>query len=254
MSKLCRLLFFLGLNAVASSAQPTEPRPTVLPTKRPAENILTRPTRGPTKIQTPRPTGSEAIKELLDLLKLKIVDTINRNRRIGATYLRLDFHDCFPNGSAGGCDGCVNLAHPANKGLKPAIDTLAPIVAEFEGNALNVTRADIWAFASLVAVEVARSTLVFTDDFKVGRKTCETAGTCPMKNRSTCASFGPDVPSDFPSTDFTTHQLLDFMNDHFGYTADETVAIMGAHTIGRALPDNSGFEGKWVRRLFILGA
>ena len=45
------------------------------------------------------------------------------------------------------------------------------------------------------------------------------------------------------------------MNDHFGFDADETVALMGAHTIGRALPENSGYEGQngWVTDMFTLG-
>jgi hypothetical protein len=60
----------------------------------------------------------------------------------------------------------------------------------------------------------------------------------------------------FPSNDLTTHQLLDFMNEHFGFNADETVAILGAHTIdGRALPQNSGFQGQngWSNNVFSLG-
>jgi hypothetical protein len=34
----------------------------------------------------------------------------------------------------------------------------------------------------------------------------------------------------------------------FGFTATEAVAILGAHTLGRANPANSGFQGPWVRR------
>jgi hypothetical protein len=38
------------------------------------------------------------------------------------------------------------------------------------------------------------------------------------------------------------------MKDHFNFNSDQTVALMGAHTIGRALPENSGYEGQfgWV--------
>ena len=177
---------------------------------------------------------------------------MTNNPRIGATYIRLAFHDCVPNGSAGGCDGCVNLSHGANAGLLPAIEALAPIVKELEDPNLRVSRADIWMLAALLAAEDAQTSLVFTDTFKVGRRNCETAGTCFNKDKSTCASIGPDGPGDFPSPDFTTHQLIDFMADHFGYSADDTVAIMGAHTLGRALPGNAGFDGKWVTDEFAL--
>ena len=177
---------------------------------------------------------------------------MTNNPRIGATYIRLAFHDCVPNGSAGGCDGCINLAHGANAGLLPAIEALAPIVKELEDPNLRVSRADIWMLAALLAADDAQTSLVFTDTFKVGRVNCETAGTCFNNDKSTCADFGPDGPGDFPSPNFTTHQLIDFMADHFGYSADDTVAIMGAHTLGRALPGNAGFDGKWVTNEFRL--
>lgn len=45
------------------------------------------------------------------------------------------------------------------------------------------------------------------------------------------------------------------MADRFRFDADETVAIMGAHTLDRALPENSGFEGEdgWVSDELVLG-
>jgi hypothetical protein len=49
--------------------------------------------------------------------------------------------------------------------------------------------------------------------------------------------------ADFP-TIFTTHELIDFMTDHFGFNANKTVALMAAHSLGRALPTNSGYEGE----------
>ena len=36
---------------------------------------------------------------------------------------------------------------------------------------------------------------------------------------------------------------MDFFADEFGFTDDETVAIMGAHSIGQASLENSGFDG-----------
>jgi Peroxidase len=49
--------------------------------------------------------------------------------------------------------------------------------------------------------------------------------------------------------------MLDFMDQHFGFNMDETVALMGAHTLGKALPENSGYEGQngWVTDMFTLG-
>ena len=40
--------------------------------------------------------------------------------------------------------------------------------------------------------------------------------------------------------------VMDFFQEEFGFDANETVALMGAHTLGAANPDNSGFNGVWV--------
>ena len=200
------------------------------------------------KNQTPG-TG-RSVEETLALADVRIRQNIAPpNRGLAATYLRLGFHDCVPND--GGCDGCLNLeTNPANNGLRVAVDSLAPIVADLEDE--RVSRADLWAYAVLVAAEVSQDTHIFTDDFEVGRLNCETAGTCSGNN---CATFGPDEEADHPSAHLTTHELLDFMDAHFGFGARETVAIMGVHTLGEALPENSGFEGElgWVENNEVLG-
>lgn len=192
------------------------------------------------------------LKEHLGLLKLKILESIEAKKEIGigATYLRLAFHDCVPKA---GCDGCVNMGLGENDGLDPAVTALEKIVDEFENEALNVTRADIWAFAALVAVEDAQTTLVFTDEFKVGRKTCETTNNCNTSDKSLCARFGNEIGDAFPIPSLTTHELMNFMQNRFGYSADDTVAIMGAHTLGKATPTHVGFNGQWVVKNTVLG-
>jgi hypothetical protein len=201
-------------------------------------------------------TSPTTVAELLEAAKVRIEQTIIENPRIAATYVRLGFHDCVPGtfGETGsGCDGCINMATSANIGLLPAIEALAPIVSELlDSTSLDVSRADLWAYAAMVAAETSQNNLPFTDGFKTGRKTCEMAGTCTNLD---CATQGPDQPNDHPDNDLTTHQLLDFMLERFGFNPDQTVAIMGAHTIGRALRQNSGFDGDdgWVRDEFDLG-
>jgi hypothetical protein len=49
-----------------------------------------------------------------------------------------------------------------------------------------------------------------------------------------------------PTGDFTTHQLMTFMCDHFNFDNDQTVPNMGAHSIGRAFAENSGYEGQFA--------
>ena len=62
-------------------------------------------------------------------------------------FLRLGFHDCV-----GGCDGCVDLTNPDNKGLREPIEAIGGLVRKFRN---SLSRADIWALATLVAADMA---------------------------------------------------------------------------------------------------
>jgi Peroxidase len=265
------------------STNPT-PRPTPKPTLRPTPKPTPPPTPKPTLRLTPKPTLSltpkpspppsqrptnsitnlptnsaeilPTLSQLISTAKTRIRDTIAINPALAANYLRLGFHDCVPNGLAGGCDGCLNLvSNHENSGLNLGVQALAPIVAELENSILRFSRADIWALAVLVAADASQTQMTFSDAFVPGRKTCEMVGSCVQTSTIDCATNGPDKSSDFPTTILTTHQLIAFMTDHFGFSADETVALMGAHTLGKALPENSGYQGQngWVTNSLLLG-
>jgi hypothetical protein len=109
-------------------------------------------------------------EELLKFAESGIREKITNSPNLAATFLRLGFHDCVPNGDASGCDGCINLSNPSNSGLLPAIQALSGIVADLESPALGVSRADIWAFAVLLAANVSQADINFMDEFQVGRK------------------------------------------------------------------------------------
>ena len=145
-------------------------------------------------------------------------------------FVRLAFHDCV-----GGCDGCVNLGNIENNGLDIPIDALEPVVSKYSG---VLTRADIWVLAGYVAAEVTQ--LRFPKfDFNleyVGRPVC-----------SEDDPKGGPVRA-FPSTHFVTSELLNYFATTFGFTTRDTVAIIGAHTLGVAAKENSGYDGQagWV--------
>jgi hypothetical protein len=42
--------------------------------------------------------------------------------------------------------------------------------------------------------------------------------------------------------------LMSYFSENFGFSANETVALMGVHTMGRAATNNSGFEVSRVDR------
>ena len=137
-----------------------------------------------------------------------------------------------------------------NAGLDIPINALAPIVTKYQGQS-GVSRADIWAISGLAACEAAarRSNFTFPVNW-IGRQNCEVAqSTCYDKNSQVVpcnATRGPN--RDLPSPDLTTHQVLSYFLTTFNFNTDETVAIMGAHTLGTAHRENSGFNGTvgWV--------
>ena len=153
-----------------------------------------------------------------------------------AGFVRLAFHDCV---GPGHCDGCINHTIADNKGLKTYTDELDP--AYDLSYSTKMSRADFYMFAAYVALERASEGLTDTfqgmSNFKVGREDC---GSSPNETEAP----GGDG---FPKGTFELHKVLDFFKFQFNFTDRESVAILGAHTLGRTRVENSGFEGKWVR-------
>jgi len=202
--------------------------PTATPTKAPFPNPPTAsPTATPTKAPVPIPPIpiSTTIEEVSD----EIRELLDDDSDLGAKFVRLGFHMCV-----GGCDGCVNMNNVDNKGLEVPINAIASIVSTYTSDS-GLSRADIWALAALIAAEEAQDNnngAQFVDfPFEwYGRTDC-----------SQGAFSGPD--QDFPPPDLSTHQLLEFFSTNFGLSTRETVALMGAHTLGELSRMNSGFDG-----------
>jgi Peroxidase len=162
-------------------------------------------------IPAPKPTSAA---EAVAGARKRIAELIDKNddNTLVAKLLRLSFHDCV-----GGCDGCVDLANPDNFGLDIPINALDQVVSR---NKEFLTTADVWALGGLVAAQESQSNTneAFVTKF-VQRPDC------PGGNRRA----GPN--RQLPSAQLTTSGLLDFFNATFGFTARETVAAMGGHTL-----------------------
>ena len=154
-----------------------------------------------------------------------------------ATAVRIAFHDCV-----GGCDGCINRDNPDNAGFMfDSLDVMDKIYEDKYEK--KMSRADFYILTGVTALE---ESLKFNNanltssyispvkfNFKYGR--CD----CPTSPLTTVSRGFPAGHSDY-------QQVMDFYKKEFGFSVRESVAIMGAHTLGGASgAKGSGFEGFW---------
>jgi L-ascorbate peroxidase len=144
--------------------------------------------------------------------------------------LRLAWHDAGTydvNTRTGGANGSIRyeeeFTHGSNAGLKIAIDLLDPIKAKCP----KITYADLYQLAGVVAVEVTGGPTV---EFVPGRRD---SSVCPREGRL------PDAKRGAP-------HLRDIFY-RMGLTDKDIVALSGGHSLGKAHPERSGFDGAWTR-------
>jgi len=158
-----------------------------------------------------------------------------------AGFARLAFHDCV---GSGGCDGCIDHNNPANGGLKKYTDELDRI---YDSDDYGMSRADFYAFASVVGLEISTTTsndkFKGRSQFKYGRKSCKTS---PKED---------DTAERFPSGHSGIDTTLAYFKRWFPtFSTREVVTLLGVHTLGRARMEDSGFEGRWTKRHTDIGS
>ncbi|XP_020111716.1 probable L-ascorbate peroxidase 6, chloroplastic isoform X1 [Ananas comosus] len=126
----------------------------------------------------------------------------------------------------GGANGSlrfeVELKHAANAGLVNALKLIQPIKDKYSG----VTYADLFQLASATAIEEAGGPKI---PMKYGRVDVTGPEQCPAERKLPDA--GPPSPA----------QHLRDVFYRMGLDDKEIVALSGAHTLGRARPERSGW-------------
>ncbi|XAR55758.1 Peroxidase [Bertholletia excelsa] len=167
---------------------------------------------------------SSTCPNVLATINSVLTSAVNSEARMGASLLRLHFHDCFVNG----CDASVLLddtttftgeksAGPNNNSLR-GFDVIDTIKTQVENLCPGVVScADILAVAardSVVALGGPNWTVL------LGRRDSTTAS---------LSAANSNIPA--PTLDLSG-LISNFSNK--GFTAEEMVALSGAHTIGQA--------------------
>uniref|UniRef100_A0A0E0QCR6 peroxidase n=1 Tax=Oryza rufipogon TaxID=4529 RepID=A0A0E0QCR6_ORYRU len=162
----------------------------------------------------------------LATIKSAVTAAVNNEPRMGASLLRLHFHDCF------GCDASVLLADTAtftgeqnalpNKNSLRGFNVVDSIKTQLEGIcSQTVSCADILAVAARDSV-VALGGPSWT--VGLGRRDSTTASMDRANN---------DLPPPF----FDLENLIKAFGDK-GFSVTDMVALSGAHTIGQAQCQN----------------
>ncbi|CAA0827709.1 L-ascorbate peroxidase 3- peroxisomal [Striga hermonthica] len=175
-------------------------------------------------------------KVIIDAEYLKEIERARRelraliaNKNCAPIMLRLAWHDAGTydvNSKTGGPNGSIRneeeCAHGANNGLKIALE----FCEQVRSKCPRITYADLYQLAGVVAVEVTGGPTI---EFVPGRKDSKIS---PKEGRLPNANEG--VP----------HLREVFYR--MGLSDKDIVALSGGHTLGRAHPERSGFDGPWT--------
>ena len=175
-------------------------------------------------------TSSGITSETVSAIKEDMREWLNSNSRYIGRGLRLSFHDCV----SFACDGCVNLSQAANVGLDEVIEELEnEIIVNYQD---EMSRADFWALAGIVALEVGATnggTNLPEIVFKSGRVDC-------------AVSQDDDQEFEYPNGAMDHDSMFAYMESHFGYNANQTTALMGAHALGNMHFKFSSYAGTFT--------
>ena len=184
------------------------------------------------------PTKSDvrfAKNEILKILNENLGGPFGDERILIAGFVRVSFHDCIGRGN---CDGCINHSLMQGLGIDKITDKLDQAFS-IGYTSKRMSRADFYMLAAYTALEEATAHKPenerFQGSMKYGRKDCPTSPEEDQRDE-----FLPLAFSDL-------QKITSFFKDEFGFNASESVAILGAHSLGRCHLGNSGFEGRWIR-------
>ncbi|KAK9024847.1 hypothetical protein V6N11_064753 [Hibiscus sabdariffa] len=167
---------------------------------------------------------SNSCPNLLSTVKSTVNSAINKEARMGASLLRLFFHDCFVNG----CDGSILLddtssftgeknANP-NRNSARGFDVVDNIKSAVENVCPGVVScADILAIAARDSVEILGGP---SWNAKLGRRDARTASQSAANNG-------------IPAPTSNLNQLISRFSA-LGLSSRDLVALSGSHTIGQA--------------------
>ncbi|CAN1262929.1 Peroxidase 4 [Linum perenne] len=156
---------------------------------------------------------------------------IKKETRMGASLLRLHFHDCIVNFRIQGCDGSILLDDTANfTGEKTAAPNLNSVrgfevIDKIKSEVDKRCKANVVSCADILAVAARDSVSIlggpsYSYQVPLGRRDARTASLAAANNS-------------LPPPTFNFSQLISNFQSH-GLNLTDLVALSGGHTIGLA--------------------
>ncbi|KAL1060544.1 hypothetical protein V6Z11_1Z089800 [Gossypium hirsutum] len=170
---------------------------------------------------------SKSCPNLLPIVKFIVHSAIMKEARMGASLLRLFFHDCFVNG----CDGSVLLDDTSSfigeKNAAPNRNSARGFnVVDDIKSAVEIVCPGVFSCADILALSARDSVTIRGETWRpllgceTGRRDARTASQAAANN---------NIPS--PSSNL--NQLISRFSAH-GLSPRDLVALSGGHTIGQA--------------------
>eukprot|EP00448_Togula_jolla_P002505 CAMPEP_0170604362 /NCGR_PEP_ID=MMETSP0224-20130122/19382_1 /TAXON_ID=285029 /ORGANISM="Togula jolla, Strain CCCM 725" /LENGTH=462 /DNA_ID=CAMNT_0010929259 /DNA_START=56 /DNA_END=1444 /DNA_ORIENTATION=- len=158
--------------------------------------------------------------------------------------LRMAGHDFMDYADGiGGANACTDMTDPDNAGLAACLYageygvSLRDVYVNF---CTHVSLADFLVIAAEAVIDWSRRHAVRSDPtistfhlewrFRYGRRTAE---------------YCPESKHKLPNPEGSCSEVERVFVQNMGLTWEEAAALMGVHTLGRAKPENSGYDGWW---------
>jgi len=173
------------------------------------------------------------------LMKTEIRKVYKLNRIAQAIAIRMGFHTCV-----GGCRGCINLEEDPNKGLEIAVHALEEAYLFNPGFSDVVSRADFWALATMIGIEMAIENV--RNAKLSGTKTYQETqpDVCfdyQWGRPQECVTPTTDKPlKPFVNTKMNASSLFEYFHKEFKLNLQETTALLGVHSVRAFGPSTFG--------------
>ncbi|CAB4282081.1 unnamed protein product [Prunus armeniaca] len=172
----------------------------------------------------------------LSVVKSAVINAVVKEHRMGASLLRLHFHDCFVNAcpfppsllSHQGCDASVLLDDTSNfTGEKTALPNVGSLrgfeVIDTIKSQLESICPGVVSCADILAIAARDSVLSFGGP----------SWTVQLGRRDSTTASLSDANTELPSPSLDLKDLISSFSTK-GFSAKELVALSGSHTMGQA--------------------